>query len=123
MGRLLIKPGVDLGTELAPGGAQILNALRTVVRRFDFDVTITSFRDGQHSANSKHYTGEAIDLRTKTLTMPQKERLLNELRHELYQVPRRFYFFLEDAGGPNEHIHGQVRAGTTYTALDFLQNL
>ena len=124
---LLIKKGVDFGTNLAPAGARILEALKKVAAEVDFDITITSARDGVHSGlTDPHHSGEAFDLRTKTLTAEQKQTLLTRLRQELYpKMPgelRRFYVVLEDAGGGNEHIHCQRRLGTTYSVYDFLAN-
>ena len=124
---ILIKKGVDFGTNLAPAGARILEALKRIAAEVDFDITITSARDGAHSGpTDPHHSGEAFDLRTKTLAPAQKQLLLTRLRQELYpKLPgelRRYYVVLEDAGGSNEHIHGQRRLGTTYSAYDFLSN-
>lgn len=124
MGSLLVKPGVDFGTVLAPAGARILEYLKRQVRTYDFDIVITSARDGVHSGpTDPHYSGEAFDLRTKPLTDEQKRRLLNDLRTELYPEPRRFYAFLEAEGTDNEHIHVQRRNGVVYSARDYLANL
>ena len=121
MGRLLIKPGVDFGTVLAPAGARILEVLKQVVEPYDFDVTVTSARDGKHSGkDDPHHSGEAFDLRTNTLKAAQKRRLLDDLKAGLYQEPRRFYAFLEAPGTGNEHIHVQRRRGTTYNVFDYL---
>lgn len=128
MGRLLVKPGVDFGAVLAPAGARILDVVKRLTRSYVFDVVITSARDGVHSgAADPHHTGEAFDLRTRTLSGVQKKQLLVDLQHELYgpntlDSPRRFYAFLEDSGGPNEHIHVQRRLGTVYTVLDYLED-
>lgn len=121
MGRLLLKPGVEMGTNLHPAGARLLDAIKQVAREADFDVTITSARDGVHSGpKDPHHEGAAFDLRTRTLQQAQKHALVQRLRDRLYKEPRRFYVFLEDAGGPNEHVHAQKRAGTTYSIYDYL---
>lgn len=123
MGQLLIKPGVEFGP-LTPAGARMLDAIKQVAAPADFDVTITSARDGVHSGpGDPHKLGEAFDLRTKTLQAGQKQALLQSLRVHLYLEPRRFYAFLEDVGGSNEHLHVQRRAGTTYSIYDHLANL
>lgn len=49
---------------------------REVVGR---DAIVTSARDGQHSPTSKHYTGEAVDLRTRDLDAVQKSELTGRL--------------------------------------------
>lgn len=123
MGQILIKPGVSFGP-FAPAGARILDALKRLVPAYDFDVTITSAADGEHSGpTDPHHSGEAFDLRTNTLTQAQKWRLLTDLRKVLYRDARRFYAFLEAGGAPGEHIHVQRRAGTTYTVLDYIDDL
>jgi len=123
MGKLLVKPGVEFGTVLAPAGAQILEKLKLIVAGYDFNVTITSARDGVHSGPlDPHHSGEAFDLRVNDLTPGQIGRLLSDLRLFLYGEPRRFYAFLEAPGTPNAHIHVQRRAGTTYSVLDYLQD-
>ena len=125
MGILLVKEGVEFGGVLHPAGARILEVLKQVVASLDFDVTVTSARDGKHSGSGDpHHSGEAFDLRTKSLTAAQKQGLLQRLRAGLYREPtgpgRRFYAFLESEGTANEHIHVQRRKGTTYTILDYL---
>lgn len=123
MGKLLVKTGVDFGTSLAPAGAQILDLLKRLVVTYDFDITITSARDGDHSGPlDPHKTGEAFDLRTNDLSSGQKSRLLNDLQAGLYREPRRFYAFLENPGAPTEHIHVQRRNATTYGILDYLMS-
>lgn len=105
----------------APAGARILEVLKRLVAGYDFDVTITSARDGIHSGPADpHHSGEAFDLRTQDLTPAQKLILLMDLRRELYKTPRRFFAFLEAPDTGNEHIHVQRRAGTTYSATDYL---
>ena len=124
MGRLLVMTGVEFGPSLAPAGARILEILKSLVDSYPFDVTITSARDGVHSGPADpHHTGQAFDLRTNTLFNEQKQLLLTSLRARLYKNPRRFYVTLEAAGTSNEHIHCQKRKGTTYTVLDYLNNL
>ncbi len=124
MGRLLVKPGVLFGTELAPAGARILDVAKKVAELVDFDVTITSARDGEHSGpNDPHHSGRAFDFRTNTLKPEQKARLVTSLQNGLYtSQPRRFYVFLESPGLPNEHVHAQQRQGTVYTMMDYLAN-
>lgn len=124
MGQILIKPGVILGDSLHPAGARILDVVKELAAGYDFDVTITSGRDGVHSGpDDPHHQGAAFDFRTNTLTAEQKQLFLRDLQHALYKQDRRFYVFIEDAGGPNEHCHCQKRAGTDYDVLDWIDNL
>lgn len=124
MGKLLLKPGVELGTSLAPAGARILEVLKSNVASYAFDVTITSARDGEHSGSGDpHHSGEAFDIRTHDLTDLQKNLVLADLKVGLYKgAMPHFFAFLEAIDTPNEHLHVQRRRGTTYTMLDYLQN-
>lgn len=125
MGRLLTKAGVDYGSSLAPAGARILDVLKQLAPTYVFDTTVTSARDGVHSGSADpHHSGEAFDVRSQGLSSADKATVLQDIRRLLYaSTPRRFYAFLEDAGGPNEHFHIQRRAGTIYTVADYLANL
>jgi hypothetical protein len=74
-------------------------------------LVITSGSDGTHAPNSKHYTGEAIDLRSKTLSTATRTVLMAELRRTLGP---QFTVLLEDVGRPNEHLHCQTRKGRRF---------
>jgi hypothetical protein len=122
---LLVKPEVDFGPSLAPAGARILDVLKTLAPSYDFDITITSARDGAHSGPADpHHTGEAFDIRSNGLADSQIRRLLADVQRLLYtSTPRRFYAFYEAPGTPNAHLHIQRRAGSSYTVTDYLANL
>ena len=47
------------------------------------DLVVTSVIDGKHSVGSLHYTGAAVDLRTRDLTDEQKEEIKIQLAHVL----------------------------------------
>jgi hypothetical protein len=107
-----IKPSVT--SILTPAGIRILSALDYVAQTLSRDVTITSGSDGDHSGPSDpHKLGLAYDIRTKD--DPDKQQLITALLNRLAATDQgRFYAFIEDDGGPNEHIHCQLRRGTTY---------
>ena len=118
-----VKAGVDFGHEIAPAGMRILEVLKQITASVDFDITITSARDGKHSGpTDPHHTAEAFDLRTNTLTDDQTIDLLADIRRVLYKTPRKFYAFLEAPSTPHEHIHVQRRKGVTYTIDDYLHD-
>lgn len=107
-----VKPGVEF-TVIAPGGFRILSAVDRAAVRLDFDLTITSACDGEHSGPADpHHRGEAYDLRTHDLLSAQKQTLLDTVMS--YLDINHFYGFLESPGTDNEHIHVQVRKGTVY---------
>ena len=47
------------------------------------DIVVTSGTDGKHIQGSKHYSGEALDLRTSNLTKEQIQGLIQELKKRL----------------------------------------
>lgn len=125
MGRLFTKPGVDYGLNgLAPAGQVIYNTVKQLTAGYDFNMTVTSARDGTHSGPADpHKRGEALDLRSKHLTAAQKVKVLDNLRSALYVEPRRFYAFLESPGMPSEHFHVQLRRGLKNYPADLLADL
>jgi hypothetical protein len=75
------------------------------------DLTITSGTDGIHSGpDDPHHRGEAYDVRTHDL--PDAALALQAIQEFLDSV--HFFSFIEDPGTAGEHIHCQVRKGTTY---------
>jgi hypothetical protein len=63
-------------------------------------LTVTSATDGTHTRASKHYTGCAVDLRTRGLADPEKAvRELQDALRDDYDV------ILEGRGTANEHCH------------------
>lgn len=75
-------------------------------------LVVTAGSDGQHMKGSRHYTGEAIDVRSHNFpTLEAKERF-----REAYQMALgpRFRVLFESVGTNNEHFHAQVMRGGTY---------
>jgi hypothetical protein len=106
-----VKDGVHF-TIIAPAGFRILESISCVARKVGIDLTITSACDGMHSGpEDPHHRGEAYDIRTHDLG-DSKTVVLNALQALLPTAS--FYVFLEAPGTANEHIHAQVRKGTTY---------
>lgn len=62
------------------------------------EVVITSLNDSQHMAGSLHYLGQAVDFRTRTLTLNQLNQIVAELKNRLY--PLGYDVVLE-----SDHIH------------------
>lgn len=109
------KVDVLIGTSHAL--CEILAAISTFEQEFSQVLVITSVSDGKHMKGSRHYKFEAADVGTHNLRpelQPEKgPTVVNALQGLLGP---RFSVFFEDIGTPNEHIHIQVRKGTTYHA-------
>lgn len=80
--------------------AAVINA--AIVLKLRVDMLITAGTDGVHMKESKHYSGDALDIRTKHLSSSARANLLMEIRRRLggdYDV------VLESLGRRNEHAH------------------
>lgn len=77
---LSIKPGV----RVRGLSNEILLAIviaESVFRETEPSMTITSLTDGKHSANSYHYTGDAVDIRLPgTVT---RDQIVTQLKNAL----------------------------------------
>ncbi len=58
-----IKPGVELPDLTDPNIARIVEVVVAVYARHGLEAVMTSGLDGEHSAGSLHYRGQAIDWR------------------------------------------------------------
>jgi len=114
MAQVVCKPSVRF-KGFTRGLIRILVAVQRVAERTRMaQVVITSANDGKHSQRprSRHYTNEAIDLRSRNFrTAAARDRFLARLREELGS---RFYVAYESHGKPNAHIHVQPRRGTVW---------
>ena len=93
---LIIKEGVSL-VGLRP---EIMVALMMAVGAYDQidkDCVLTSALDGRHSLTSLHYTGQAIDLRTRHLSPGEALQIVDMLVEGLTDD---YDIILE-----NNHIH------------------
>jgi hypothetical protein len=105
-----VKEGV-LFTVIEHGGFRILTAIESAAAHIAHDLTVTSACDGEHSGpDDPHHRGEAYDVRTGDL--PDKQLALDAIISFLGEI--RFYSFIEQPDGENEHIHSQVRRGMMY---------
>ena len=112
MARVICTPSVRF-KGFTRGLIRILVAVQRVAERTRMaEVCSTSANDGKHSQRprSRHYTDEALDLRSRNITTPAaRDRFLARLRAELGS---RFYVAYEGHGKPSAHIHVQPRRGT-----------
>ncbi len=70
------------------------------------DLVITSANDSTHKTNSKHYSNEALDVRSKTFKPEARELFICALARELGGA---FTVLYEGDGTPNAHIHVQTK--------------
>ena len=114
MAQLVCKPSVRF-KGFTRGLVRIVGAVLLVAERTRMKaIVITSANDGKHSQRprSRHYTNEAIDVRSRSFRSDAtRQRFLRQLREELGP---RFWLDYEHPGRPNAHFHIQVRKGTTY---------
>jgi hypothetical protein len=75
-------------------------------------LVITAMSNGVHMKDSKHYSGEAIDLRSNNFASRELKR---EFRAglETYLGPK-FRVLLEGETTVNEHFHIQVKKGQSF---------
>lgn len=93
-----------------------------MVNQYDWlpTITITSVNDSNHMVGSRHFSDEAVDIRTKNFKDDkEKNQFIQLLSTRLNTNPEAlrgdaFTVLFEDANTPNEHIHVQVRKGQTY---------
>lgn len=89
---------------------------------FPQEVHVTSINDGRHSTNprSRHYSDEAIDIRTKGTAGTMRHDMVSLHNKKVFRehmeqcAGLRFRVLLEDVGTNNEHIHAQVKRGQRY---------
>lgn len=57
------KKDLTVNLDVNPAFTQAVPVLKTAWAMLGLDCVVTSGKDGQHSKNSAHYTGNALDLR------------------------------------------------------------
>lgn len=65
-----LKQGVKV-TGIKPETLVGMMVARAVCEELGYEFVVTSVREGQHSAKSKHYEGLAFDMRTKHMPADQ----------------------------------------------------
>ena len=79
---LRLKKGVKM-VDIKPQISLAATIATSVYDHFDADCVITSLTDGRHSKNSLHYSGNAMDLRTRNVNKDELLPLVNTLRKAL----------------------------------------
>lgn len=65
-----LKDGVII-VGMSPQVVLAIMAAQDVYREYNTELVITSGFDGHHASNSKHYVGNAVDIRTHNLPNPK----------------------------------------------------
>lgn len=81
---------------------------------YDGDLWVTSGNDSTHGTGSRHYSDEAIDVRSHNF----RSRMAKRYFREWYErtLGPQFRVLLEGEGTDNEHFHAQVRKGHVYVS-------
>jgi hypothetical protein len=103
---IFIKPGVRI-TGLRPEILLAAVAAERVYEVTGHDLTITACVDGKHMAGSLHYTGAAIDVRTRDVPADKLQTILAKLKECL---AGDFDVLLE---GDHVHIEFQPKQSLT----------
>lgn len=101
---IVLKGGVRLD-ELTPQIVLGITNFAFILQSLDIDTVVTSCKDSKHSRRSLHYTGRAVDLRSRTLTEDQKDFVLDKMWKSMAQDVGNYDFLLEHRNQPNEHFH------------------
>ena len=102
---LHFKSGVRVGRGPSP---QLLMALMVAVEVYaegGADCIVTSLGDGTHNEKSRHYTGDAVDLRVKHVSSDKADEIYDELFHRLLPLGPEYLVLREYRGEPQDHIH------------------
>jgi hypothetical protein len=97
---LRLKSTVGLG-KLQPQMVLAAIIVHSVYVKNNAVCTVTSGNDGSHMQDSLHYTGYALDFRTKDY-VANKTLLVQEIKEAL---GNQFDVLLENVGTDNEHCH------------------
>ena len=100
---LRLKAGVKLRHLQPPLVLAITGTCVPLFADFGLDCTVTSCNDSKHSATSLHFSGCAVDLRTRHIPTTTDKKLTRDRLNDA--LGDDFDVLLEGEGTPNEHIH------------------
>lgn len=90
-------------TGVTPKHLIIAAAVANAASALELNVTITSGTDGRHMKGSRHYSSEALDVRSKNFK--DHKAKLAFLTHVLARLGKGYQGFLEAVGKAEEHFH------------------
>jgi hypothetical protein len=106
---LKFKQGVRVGRGPGPQLLLALTVANEVYAEHGADCIVTSLDDGEHHSRSRHYLGDAVDLRVKHLSSANADEIFDELYHRLLPLGPEFLVLREFRGEPQDHIHIQYQ--------------
>ena len=104
---MAIKEGVKLGN-LQPQMVLAYAIVKPILERYSQKVMVTSGAEGEHSKNSKHFIGQALDFRTWILQEQETEETCAKVIQKA--LGSEYYVKLH----PGSHIHVQYNGSITY---------
>ena len=96
---------VTLKNTVKPEALVILSAAANTASELSISITVTSGNDSKHKTDSRHYTNQAIDLRSKDMSKTIKTQFITKMQERLGD---KYLVLLESEGKLNEHIHVEV---------------
>jgi len=93
---------IKVKTTVKPKNLVITAACANVAEELHISILVTSGNDSKHMEGSKHYSYEALDIRSKTMSTEVKKLFLSKVMERLGPAYRGI---LENKGKDNEHFH------------------
>lgn len=91
---------------------QLDNLNAQAIPNYPRDWVITSVNDSEHMVGSRHYTDEALDLRSRNFD--SEARKLEFVDRLGFALGPKFTVLYENPNSTTEHFHIQVKKGTVY---------
>lgn len=89
-------------SSVRPKNLVIAAACANAAEELKITAFITVGSNGKHMVNSKHYDGNALDIRSKNIPTPLK---MIYLANVMDRLGKGYEGFLEDRDTKNEHFH------------------
>ena len=95
---------IKVKESVRPKNLVIMAAVANVAEQLKVTALISSGNDGEHMPGSKHYSYDALDVRSKLTfkTWQEKEDFIGAV---LKRLGPKYQGLLENYGEPNEHFH------------------
>lgn len=97
----MIKTGAKING-VQPEILLALIIIQPIFMKENCNLVLTEVTGGKHKHESKHYIGQAVDIRSKNINPISKEIILDNCKIALGE---NFDFILEGKGTENEHYH------------------